>query len=126
MRILNVVESAFRTLVEEQDDTILWLSQSLEKAGAELSVLLQGNACLYAFSTATLPPLAIGAWRQKTPANAGKDIQRLCEAGVPLYVIDEDVQARGLAHATALTGVRTIPRREVARLYSAADQVWRW
>jgi len=126
MNILNVVESAFRTLVEEQDDTILWLSQSLHKAGAELSVLLKGNACLYAYTPNALPPVTIGDWEQKSPADVRADIQRLSSAGVPLYVVEEDLQARGLAATKPLDGVKAIPRAKVAELYEAADQVWQW
>lgn len=126
MNILNVVESAFRTLVEEQDDTILWLSQSLERAGAELSVLLKGNASLYAYAISPLPALTIGNWEQTRPADVRKDIQRLVGAGVPVYVIEEDAHARGLAGASPLEGVKTVPRRQLARLYDAADQVWHW
>ena len=43
MKILQVVEQAFRTLAEEQDDTILWLTQSMRGAGADLEVLIAGN-----------------------------------------------------------------------------------
>lgn len=126
MKILAVVQSAFRTLVEEQDDTILWLNQTISKAGADISILLAGHACSYAFQNATQPPLQIGTWRQSAPANIQDDLNRLHRANVPVYVIAEEITARGLRAADVNPGVLVIPRFQVAGLYDAASQVWHW
>jgi hypothetical protein len=33
MKILQIVSSAYRGTIEEQDDTILWMCRSMHKAG---------------------------------------------------------------------------------------------
>lgn len=126
MKILSVVQSAYRTLVEEQDDTILWLNQTLQKAGAELSILLSGHTCTYAFQKSAFPLLKIGTWKQTTPASVADDMKRLHTAGVPVYVIAEEISARGLRPEDLNPGVMVIPQMQVPDLYVAADQVWHW
>lgn len=126
MKVLQVIEQAFRTLVEEQDDTLLWLTASMRGAGAELSVLLAGNAACYAVQQHPQPALSIGPWQQREPASLIRDIGNLVQKGVPVYVLQDDLDARGLADLPLQTGVERLPRGQLPVLYENADQVWHW
>lgn len=126
MKILQIVEQAFRTLGEEQDDTILWLTQSMLGAGANLDVLLSGNAVYYAVMKHRQPALKIGAWLQQEPADIPTDLGRILEQGVPVYVLNEDLLERGLNVGMLRPSVQAIDRGKLASLYNQADQVWQW
>ncbi len=126
MKVLQVIEQAFRTLVEEQDDTMLWLVGSMRGADADVSVLLAGNAACYAVQRRRQPALVLGEWQQREPADLTRDIGNLVKKGVPVYVVQEDLNERGLADARVLPGVQVIIRFTLVSLYEQADQIWHW
>ena len=126
MKVLQVIDQAFRTTVEEQDDTILWLTQSMRGAGGDLMVLLSGHGVYYAVSRQRQPALAIAGWRQSQPAEIPRDIASLVESGVPVYAVQDDLEERGLAHLALQNGVQPVSRRAIADLYKQADQIWQW
>lgn len=126
MKVLQVLDQAFRTTVEEQDDTILWLTQSMCGAGAELSVLLRAGAVEYAIQKGPQPPVNFGDWQQTQPADITQDIGRLVAKAVPIFAVQEDLQERGLQTQALQAGVTAVKRAEVATLYQGADQIWHW
>lgn len=126
MKTLQVIDQAFRVTVEEQDDAILWLNRSMLGAGANLTVLLSGNAAIYAVLQRRQPALTLGDWRQTEPADLRGDITGLLEGGVPVHVITEDLDELGVAGRPLVEGVRPVARRDLPQLYEQADQVWHW
>ena len=125
MRILNLVETAYRGTLEEQDDTVLWLSRALKAAGADLTVVLRGNAVNYAVRQAC-PPLAIGSAIIKHPARPNDDLTQLLAKGAKVYVIREDLAERGIGEDRCVAEAQPLARAEVVDLMESHDQVWHW
>jgi sulfur relay (sulfurtransferase) DsrF/TusC family protein len=126
VKVLQVIEQAFRATGEEQDDTIVWLTRSMRGVGADIHVLLTGNAVFYAFVQTAAPALTFGAWTQTHPADVGGDIRLLLNDGVEVTVVEDDLAERGLAGKPCIEGIKRVARSDLAALYDSVDQVWQW
>lgn len=126
MKVLNIVEAAYRATLEEQDDTIVWLTHALKGANATVDVLLRGNAVNYALTAQDASGLKFGDQAQTQPPQIAYDLVKLKAKGAKIFVVEDALRERGIDKAELIDGLDFIPRQKVAMLYSDYDQVWQW
>lgn len=126
MRVLNIVESAYRATLEEQDDTVVWITHAMKGAGADLSVLLRGNAVNYAVSGQDPSGLSFGGAKQTQPPELAEDVAKLVTKGVDVFVVSDDLEDRGIAQGDLISGLKPVRRGDIAKLLNGFDQTWHW
>ncbi len=126
-KTLNIVESAYRAVMEEQDDTILWVLAAMQAAGAENTVVLRGNAVNYAVAGQGAPGLTVGEWNQTQAPRMDRDVVDLVEnRQIPVYVITEDLADRGIEAADLVPGVQLLERSSLPGLFADYALVNHW
>jgi intracellular sulfur oxidation DsrE/DsrF family protein len=126
MKVLNIVEAAYRGTLEEQDDPIIWICSAMKGANADIDVLLRGNAVNYAIKAQNASGLSIGGQEQTQPPKIADDLVRLKGKGVKIYVVDDALRERGIEASELIDGLDFVPRSKLARLVAGYDQVWHW
>ena len=125
-KILSIVERAYHGTIEEQDDTILWMSHMVKNAGADISILLRGNAVNYGVMGQDASGLKFGSVELDVPPTLDADVVNLIAAGVPTYAVREDLEDRGIGTQELAQGLRLIGRKELADLFDSHDSIWHW
>jgi len=125
-KILNIVETAYRATLEEQDDTILWLTHMLKNAGADISILLRANAVNYGAKGQDASGLSFGDAKMTYPPEIDKDVEKIIEKGVPVYLVEEDAKERGLSDGDLVSGIKKVRRGDLPQLVDQHDQIWHW
>jgi hypothetical protein len=126
-KTLNIVESAYRAVMEEQDDTILWLLAAMQGAGAEHTAVLRGNAVNYAVAGQGAPGLTIGGWQQTQAPRMDNDVIDLIQKRkIPVLVIEEDLAARGIERGELIPGIELISAKTLPKRMAEYDVVSQW
>lgn len=125
-KILQIVDNAYRCTIEEQDDPIVWIAGSMKGSGADLALLLQGNAVNYAVKGQDASGLSFGGKAQKNPPAIDKDLLQVMGKGVDVFFVQDDAAERGLEASELIAGVKPVSRAGLAKLFAGYDQVWHW
>jgi sulfur relay (sulfurtransferase) DsrF/TusC family protein len=127
MKVLNIVDTAYRATLEEQDDTIVWISAAMRtNANAPVDLLLRGNAVNYAVKAQDASGLSFGDQRQTQPPQLAKDLEKLREKGAKIFLVREALRERGIEDGELISGVEFVARDALAKLFGEYDQVWHW
>jgi sulfur relay (sulfurtransferase) DsrF/TusC family protein len=125
-KVLSIVETAYRATLEEQDDTVVWITHALKGAGAAPDVLLRGNAVDYAVKGQDASGLSFGERRQTQPPKLDEDVAKLITKGVKVFVVEDDLAERGVERTELIGGLESVTRANLPALFDAYDQVWHW
>jgi sulfur relay (sulfurtransferase) DsrF/TusC family protein len=126
MRVLQIVETAYRATLEEQDDTVLWFTRAIRGAGAPADVLLIGTAVSYAARGQDASGLEIGAWSQRHPPAIELEVTKLLESGARVAAVTEDLEERAIATESIIRGVERVSRHALSSLFGQYDRIWKW
>ncbi len=125
-KMLQVLSTAYRCNIEEQDDPIIWITHAMKGAGANLDLLLRGNAVNYAVKGQDVSGLSFGDRKQTQPPRIENDLAGLIQKGVDVYVTQDDVAVRGLERSELVGGIKPVARAGLAKLFASYEQIWHW
>lgn len=126
MKTLCIVGTAYRATLEEQDDTVLWITAAMRGAGGDLAVLLRGNAVNYGHAAQDASGLAFGALRQTQPPLIARDLMHLMEKGVPVHYVQDDLAERGIGAAGLIDGLQPLRAAALPQFLDGFERVWHW
>jgi intracellular sulfur oxidation DsrE/DsrF family protein len=126
MKVLNIVETAYRATLEEQDDPVVWILHAMKGAGADHSVVLSGNAVNYAVMAQGVPPLMFGDKVQKHAPRIAEQVASLIAKGVQVMVVRECLTARGIGEDELMDGLTLVKQGTLPKVMNGYDQVWHW
>ena len=126
MKSLNIIGTGYRATLEEQDDPIVWMTLAMKGAGADLDVLLQGNAVNYAVKGQNAAGLSFGGKEQTHPPRLASDLTSLIGKGAKVFAVACDLRERGLETGELIDGIETVERGKLAELFGSYDGIWNW
>jgi hypothetical protein len=125
-RMLQILTSAYRATLEEQDDPVLWLTHSLRNNGAQVDLLFRSTAVNYAVRQQAVRGLHIGAWQQSQPPDIALEVRALMSKESKVFVLREDLDARGVRRDELLDGIGFVTHAELPALLRTYRWIWQW
>ncbi len=125
-KVLSIVDTAYRATLEEQDDTAVWFTHILGQGGADITILLTGNAVNYAVRGQQPPALSFGTAAIDFPPRLDQDLLKAVQTGVKLTLLRDDADIRGIPADALIPEAEQISRDQLAEFVDGFDLVWHW
>jgi hypothetical protein len=125
-KVLSIVSTPYRGTVEEQDDTVLWLTAMCASAGLDVSVLLSGSAVSYGLRGQDASGLSFGDRALSNPPTIDRDIEDLVARGVSVSYVVDDLAERAIDTTRLVDGIKPVTRAGLPAVMAGFDQVWHW
>ncbi|MEZ4744097.1 MAG: DsrE family protein [Bdellovibrionota bacterium] len=123
---LNIINTAYRATLEEQDDTSLWLIHAIRKSGLNSDILLVENSVNYGVKSQNPMPLAFGDAHIPFPNKFHEDLKSLIQAGAKVLYITDDAIERGIDHSELIPEIEGISRNQISKLMQGYYHIWHW
>ncbi len=98
----------------------------MKGAGGDVSLLLRGNGVNYAVKGQDASGLSFGDLKLPHPAEIDMDITKMIEKGIPVYLVKEDAEERGLSTGDLVGGIKQVAKSELPALVDQHDRIWHW
>ncbi|GLZ32200.1 hypothetical protein Lesp02_43880 [Lentzea sp. NBRC 105346] len=121
---LAIMERAYRGAVEKQFLDALYLAVELHRQLGGLDLLLRGPAVSYAATGGEVGAIQIGNRKVDVLTDPRRDLARLQESGVDVWVEEPDLAPFGIDPGALLPGVRTAASGEMARRWPDYERVF--
>ena len=126
MKTLQIISSAYRAINEEQDDTVLWITQAMAAAGGKFAVLLSGPAVNYAVASQDSTGLRMGTWEQANPVNPAHELARMISNDIDIYLVTDDIVDFGLDEQDLIEDTKRVMRSDLPIFLDRYRRVWNW
>lgn len=126
MKALQIIQTAYRCNIEEQDDPAIWIAQVLKINGCDADILLRGNAVNYVVSGQDASGLSFGDKKQTQPPQLDLDVQSAFDKNMKVYVVSDDLDVRGIPSEKIIDGITKLTRKDLPSLFDQYEQIWHW
>ena len=124
--ILSICEQGYRATVEEQDDTVIWLTHMLRRSEMDIGLVLRGSAVNYASTSPEPVGVSFGDWTQAHPANLARDLESFIADGGRVYASSEDLAKYALERSKLVEGVIPLDFDGIVDLIGDHDIIMNW
>ncbi|MCL6270519.1 DsrE family protein [Sansalvadorimonas sp. 2012CJ34-2] len=126
MKVLSIISTPWRATLEEQDDTIIWLMHAIADVGAEVDVILYGDAAGYGAKGLDARGLTFGQTSQSNPPDINRDLINFLKRGRKVFICEKSLSHLGIHKDSVLPGLELVSKDKLVQLFDRYDKVWHW